>query len=334
MHFAEEGVEVLDVNTRLDDAVSDEAANVFAYEQGSFSVSGTVVSSSSVDSGKYFIVAESGGQYYVLRNDGTAVAATYNSSTNTVTVNNNANGEASLWDVNHTWSNHYLITNQNGNGLMINGYRVLGNVAADLTIDNVGGNAYRLINNNSGAGDTTICFDGNAFTTRQYEYTTRWVQDYITIPFVGPVPFGGHEEITWENAAHIMFAKYTVSSGSGTPPDPGTYDGKDVDPDEIQAWLDDFFDDYMIEENGCDKTAQMYDYENRIYQVDITAKSSARTLTRNLDLAFSFDFSNSMLFPSTLTPVGQVELKKSSLEQMVRENIVRQRAQKAAALSL
>ena len=54
----------------------------------------------------------------------------------------------------------------------------------------------------------------------------------------------------------------------------------------------------------CNKTAEVYDYDNRIYQIDLTAKSSYRAMDQDIELAFITDISNSMLFASSLTNTG------------------------------
>ena len=53
------------------------------------------------------------------------------------------------------------------------------------------------------------------------------------------------------------------------------------------------------------KTAEVYDYDNRIYEIDLTAKSGYRAMDQDIELAFITDVSNSMLFASSITPVGK-----------------------------
>ena len=71
---------------------------------------------------------------------------------------------------------------------------------------------------------------------------------------------------------------------------------------ELQAWLDSLKNSHTA---SADKTAHVYDYDNRIYQIDITAESSLMDLEADIDLAFIIDVSNSMLFPSKLVKNGQ-----------------------------
>ena len=48
------------------------------------------------------------------------------------------------------------------------------------------------------------------------------------------------------------------------------------------------------------KTAEVFDYQNRIYRVDFTSKANFETFAGNIDMAFCLDVSNSMYFPSAL----------------------------------
>ena len=71
---------------------------------------------------------------------------------------------------------------------------------------------------------------------------------------------------------------------------------------ELQAWLDSLKKSHTV---APDKTAHVFDYDNRIYQIDITAESSLMDLEADIDLAFIIDVSNSMLFPSKFVKNGQ-----------------------------
>ena len=52
--------------------------------------------------------------------------------------------------------------------------------------------------------------------------------------------------------------------------------------------------------SATDKTAEVYDYENRIYRVDIKTKADYETFSGDIDIGFSLDVSNSMKFPASL----------------------------------
>lgn|GEM_PF-2364708 len=55
-----------------------------------------------------------------------------------------------------------------------------------------------------------------------------------------------------------------------------------------------------LESSATKKTAEVFDYENRIYRVDFTSRANFQTFAGNLDMAFCLDVSNSMYFPSAL----------------------------------
>lgn len=66
------------------------------------------------------------------------------------------------------------------------------------------------------------------------------------------------------------------------------------------------FINHNMEQLKADKTAQVEDYANRIYQVDISADSHLRMYEMEpIDLLFVVDQSNSMLFPSGLESTGK-----------------------------
>ena len=71
----------------------------------------------------------------------------------------------------------------------------------------------------------------------------------------------------------------------------------------LKDWLDELKSKQVpLNPEGCDKTAEVYDYENRIYRVDLTAQSSLSTFDGIIDLGFILDASGSMQFPSKLSP--------------------------------
>lgn len=70
----------------------------------------------------------------------------------------------------------------------------------------------------------------------------------------------------------------------------------------LNQWLQNLLDRQVpLNSKGCDKTAEVVDYENRIYRVDLTAQSSLVTFDGDIDLGFILDVSGSMQFPSKLT---------------------------------
>ena len=77
---------------------------------------------------------------------------------------------------------------------------------------------------------------------------------------------------------------------------------------ELQAWLNELKSRQVpLNPDGCKKTAEVYDYDNRVYRVDLTAQSSLTTFDGVIDLGFIMDVSGSMQFPSKLSPVSGKE---------------------------
>ncbi len=71
--------------------------------------------------------------------------------------------------------------------------------------------------------------------------------------------------------------------------------------DSLEAWVNEIKDNNVpLDEEATQKTAEVYDYENRIYRVDLTTRSSLSSFTGTVDLGLILDVSGSMLFPSKL----------------------------------
>lgn len=71
--------------------------------------------------------------------------------------------------------------------------------------------------------------------------------------------------------------------------------------ESMSAWLAELKNrNVPLNANGAKKSAEVYDYENRIYRVDLTAQSSLTTFDGDIDLGFIIDVSGSMNFPSYL----------------------------------
>lgn len=71
--------------------------------------------------------------------------------------------------------------------------------------------------------------------------------------------------------------------------------------EEFQTWINGIKNrqDPLVD-SACNKTAEVYDYENRIYQVDLTAASDLSTFDGTVDMSYIIDVSASMKFPSKL----------------------------------
>ena len=76
----------------------------------------------------------------------------------------------------------------------------------------------------------------------------------------------------------------------------------------LQAWLNELKTRQVpLNPNACKKTAEVYDYDNRVYRVDLTAQSSLTTFDGTINLGFIMDVSGSMQFPSKLSPISGKE---------------------------
>ena len=79
-------------------------------------------------------------------------------------------------------------------------------------------------------------------------------------------------------------------------------EGRIIDKDSLQEWFRELKErNIPLNEDGCNKTAELYDYENRIYRVDLTAQSNLTMFDGSIDMGFIMDVSGSMQFPSKLT---------------------------------
>ena len=122
------------------------------------------------------------------------------------------------------------------------------------------------------------------------------------------------------------------------PPSSTDYPAHETPGYEVLSWLGNALSAKPIE--GADKTAEVYDYENRIYRVDLTGYSGVKVIANGVDLAFVSDISNSMLFPEKVTAVkdsGDVEVAivstkdhhssnlEAQLEGLVTQNLLEHR---------
>ena len=81
--------------------------------------------------------------------------------------------------------------------------------------------------------------------------------------------------------------------------------------EDMAAWLTELKNRPIpLNAKGTKKTAEVYDYENRIYRVDLTAQSSLTTFDGIIDLGFMIDVSGSMNFPSLLDDATDVTGEK------------------------
>ena len=97
----------------------------------------------------------------------------------------------------------------------------------------------------------------------------------------------------------VLKAVFKVNPNYVTPDN--EKEGRTIDKAELDAWLEALENKELpLDRSGCKKTAEVYDYENRIYRVDLTSKASLQTFAGTIDLGFIIDVSASMNFPSSV----------------------------------
>ena len=157
----------------------------------------------------------------------------------------------------------------------------------------------------------TFDISATARTRRDPNNVNRWLFDYFDLDgervpseYV-QISNGGmtgtirENTLTINNNGSVLTAHFVENSN---------YTMQDIDKQgttfhSMQHWLEELQGrNVPLNPNGCSKTAEVYDYENRIYRVDLTAQSSLTTFDSTIDLAFVMDISKSMLFPATLSP--------------------------------
>ena len=82
--------------------------------------------------------------------------------------------------------------------------------------------------------------------------------------------------------------------------------------DDLSKWVEELKKKNVpLDESATKKTAEVYDYENRIYRVDLTTKSSLTSFNGIVDLGLILDVSGSMKFPSKLILAPEVSGEKN-----------------------
>ena len=99
IHFGEQGTEI------IHDISANDALTEIVYEQGSFSVTGTIISNpSGTEAGTaYILVAKHDGKYYNVLSDGTLAECTYDEATNKVNT-----ADPMVWLYQSSWGKNYL----------------------------------------------------------------------------------------------------------------------------------------------------------------------------------------------------------------------------------
>ena len=126
-------------------------------------------------------------------------------------------------------------------------------------------------------------------------YFVGWRRgDEVLTGYSSTIPVGGIDITADNQVLTAVFAKNYTS--------PATQ--------EINEWVDSLLGNPL----ESDKTAHVHDYDNRIYEIDLSASSSRYTIDQDIRIEFITDISRSMYFPETLlneqdfTVNGQINL--------------------------
>jgi len=128
----------------------------------------------------------------------------------------------------------------------------------------------------------------------------KWIFDYwdmngIKLDGVGETISAGGIDIPANGS--VLTAHFKQNPAYVAPD--GEKEGTSIE--SMAAWLNELKNrNVPLDKDSCNKTAEVYDYENRVYRVDFTAKSSLSTFDGTIDLGFVLDVSGSMNFPSYL----------------------------------
>ena len=284
IHFANDGVELIDPQVK-----ESSAATTVIYEQDGFSVIGLVTNVTDTgwptSAGQYVVVLQDGSTYYALGLDGHLTKVRYFGDT----ISFMGEGTTSLdYLDDYAWN----LVPQGGSASRW-----------AITSDYFAG---------TGAAPEGVTFvdffNESCFSTGTARYLT--IRD-------GKVNTRGRDPETGE------YVPYTFSAQDGVVSRVGLYDPaaspvmfvsiESFEPDDNETEYFDLVDvnamidlwkTRMTQDLEVAKTAEVYDYENRIYQIDIESSSGYYDINPDLYLEFVLDSSRSMYFPATLDQVA------------------------------
>ena len=279
VHFAESGTEIIEVDNQETEVVEIE------YKQDGFSVIGSVAVTNAagwpITNEKQVVVLKSSGNYYAVGHDGTLKRVKYLNGT----VSFIGEGTTTL-----DYISDYL-WELDSRGQRTNAY---------LSVEGYSGSG-------SAAGITFInprvesgISEGTAVQLRIRDgkiYSQTSATDLWTLS--AEAGEGGKVKRTGlyaDDASEVIFAPYSTFTANSSESD--LYTQIDVD-SLIEKWKRE-----MTSEMTVNKTAEVYDYDNRIYRVDLEASSGYYELSPSIALEFVVDASRSMYYPAKLNDVG------------------------------
>ena len=278
VHFADQGTEIIDIDNE------EQTVSEIVYEQNGFSVIGTVGATDAYgwpqgEDNPYVMILQSGDTYYAVAHDGTLKEVHYLNGTvsfmgpGTTTLDYL---DDYLWDYevvsarNHTAR---LASAGEGDKQYIN--PIYGIYNGD-DFEAVIGSSQRTLQINN----------RKVYANSNY---TGEVRSYTLSAEGGTLH---RTELNAADASPILFApRSSFLANSSQSED---YDYIDIDT-LIEEWKRQMTQDMVV-----DKTAEVFDYENRIYQVDLGVSSGYHLITPALAMEFVLDASRSMFFPENL----------------------------------
>ena len=275
VHFADEGTEV------IDDVQTNDNATDVTYEQAGFSVIGAVATTNAggwpTSNGEYVLVLKSGSDYYAVAQDGTLKRVKYFNGTVTFV------GEGTT-DVAYLRNNNF-VWNFTASGA-VRGYLSTGS-------GNIGSGTY--VDPNAASALST---SARQLQVQDGKVFTRYYNNYYTLSAAEGE--GGQLKNTglYDDDASPFFLA-PVSGFTANDNESDMFSLVDVEA-MVQMWKE-----RMNQKLTTDKTAEVYDYDNRIYQVDLEASSGYNVADPALALEFVVDCSRSMYFPAKLNEVAR-----------------------------
>lgn len=279
IHFAEGGTEI------IDEIQKNKAGTKIVYEQEGFSVIGTVStvkdSGWPTSNGQYVLVLQDGDDYYALKQDGTLKKVRYFNNT----VSFIGEGTTTTAYINdYLW---YVQSNAgvNATGRISDKYYENGSAVEDQMFivpmpDGWVMNAARQIRFNP--------------TEKKLYYTYQRVSRTLSA-HNGELSV---VELSDPNSSPMFFAP--VSSFTANDNETDLFTQEEVE-SIVEKWKE-----QKTKGASFEKTAEVYDYENRIYQVDITASSADFEVSPSIALEFVVDASRSMFFPTKINKCGEL----------------------------
>jgi len=278
IHFADNGTEIIDELHR------NESGTEIVYEQDSFSVIGTV--STVKDSGwptangQYVLVLQDGDDYYALKQDGTLQKVRYFNNT----VSFIGEGTTTTDYINdYLW---YVVSSGNRGKISDEYTEYNATPTGQIFIDPYAANMM------SGTSRQLQISDGKIYCSGQLPGSQAYTQ--VTLSASGGQL--SRVALTSSDASPAFFAAAETFSANGNETDLFTQEEVEA---IIKKWMD-----QKTQEATYDKTAEVYDYENRIYQVDIAASSADYEVSPSVALEFVVDASRSMFFPTKIEQCG------------------------------